>query len=1316
MFKRVIALMLGVAVLGAGGQVLGTGPASLSGAPLAFGSPVLIGVAGSGAAPQVAVSGRGNAVAVFTDVLTGTPYARVYARQLVNGVWQGVAQPLDSGLGNSYYPDVALSSSGNGVAVWTSTILSDTHVFASRLVGGAWQAATIVDLGVAGVLNLPPHVAVSSDGNGMVVFGDATNTYVSQLSSGTWQAPYRLSSPPSFAGTFPAIALSSDGNGLAVFHNAGSHVARRLVNGLWQPPESMDCANGLEHESHISLAFDGAGLVANGGCDLFGSVNVLSDGALQPALRLMLAVRTFGRAASAPDGTGLAVYGGADGHAYANRFSGSAWQGALSLDADLPGYAGASKPDVALTYDGSGGAVFYKADGTFAWRLFGKRLTHDVWQTGEVIGSGGVPTSTFDAPRVVAAADGSLVAVLGENGRIYANTYEAPPAAVAQLKPRSLDLGSVHMGLTSSPGVVTVANVGSAPMTITLVSLAGANPGDFGFAPNPTGSVITPGGSLTLSLTFAPTITGTRTALLSVADNAYGSPQNLALKGTGAGAGAISILQDSVCEGLVVNVHGVNFPYDPVHGIGTVQVSFDATPVVTVATAANGAFVATFTVPPAAGGLHTISAADTVQTAAGDAISLPVPFANLPIVFIPGVSGSVLQANSAFTYRAPPDPNLFPVETGAYSPEQHSYSIGERVWLSGIGTTEALLGYSRYFDALRLQPDGVAPLPDMNGAPADLGVNGVLFDVPGLKYTDVYSGLRNYLVAQGYVEGQTLFYFPYDWRKDLGPTAADLDAAINQALAASGQSKAVIVAHSMGALVARNYVLRFGVSKLDQVITLGAPYLGAPKVAKALEVGDDWGIGWHTAFALGAGLHPKELMKMAQNYASAYELAPSREWFNSRTDAGMDPRYIVRTTLNGGTLTTSPLDFPATEGFLASRHNAPLLGAAEGFHNPAIGDLTQPGPFYFDQQIIGVDVPTLGHIQFTPSQASALFCVTPLGPCWTLTVPLPELAIPRTDMLGDGTVPLHSAWGSDRRSGDYRFYYLSGVSHMDLPLDSKAQFLLGEMLKGRMCSNQQNPYVAVTSVAGAPASAAGLAATQATTATLATGMQVLVVGTAGLNVFDALGRHTGPVSNTNPGTETGIPGVGYERSDGAQVARIAAGGVYTVVLRGTQASGAAMLRLSAMSGGAVTQTVAFEGIPITTTTLVTFTLSLPGVPAATSPVTQFDAGWPVQSVNALGVLSGTASQDITPPLTYISLEASRNVSITAQDEPGGSGVWRIFYTTEITPVHYSEYTGTLSLPAGGAVTAFAMDRAGNAAYPPARLAYQMYLPLVVKGQ
>ncbi len=1302
-------------------------------APSTFGIPVLVSVASSPANPRLALSSRGDGIAVFTDIEVGTGASRVYARRLIDGAWQTSAQPIAwlPFLTVYRYPDVALSSDGNGAAVFLSGASpASLAVYANLLVGGVWQSPTTIDWGVGNVAALPPHVALSSDGNGFAVFTAGQDTYAAPLVGGVWQMPYRLSGNAPLNGAYATVALAADGDGLAAY-NGSSRFARQLVGGVWRPPEALNCGSGFPYEAQISLAFEGTGLMAYNGCDNLANVAVLKDHAFQLAPQFQfphLAPRVYPHVASAPGGTGVTLYDKGDGHIYTRELAAGGWGGELVLDTDLPSYTGhvnpaLAHPDLGLTYAGNGAAVFYKQDNAGVGYLFAKRRQHGVWQGSELLASAssGLTMTVSDQTQVALVADGSAVALFESGGRVYATSYFAPPAPALRARPHGLSFPTTHVGLPSDFQSVTLTNVGSAPLTITGAHMTGSAPGDFTFASNQvgstlTGTVLAPGASTMVNITFAPAVTGTRSAALSIFDNAFDSPQSVPVSGFAAGAPAISIAEDAVCQGMPVVVHGRNFPNDPAHNIGSVSVYVDANLVASTHTDSAGNFLAQFTAPPLAGGQHTLSASDAILPGPLDVITTRTPITGLPVIFIPGVSGSNLDANTAFNYLAPPDPGLSSGSLSAGLPEPHSYSAGERIWLGSIGTHSALAGLWRYFDVLRLDKNGFTPLPDMNGVSPDLRVNGTLFSVPSaVKTTNIYGGFRTFLLNHGLVEGQTLFYFPYDWRKDIGPTAADLDALVDQALAASGQSKVVLIAHSMGGVVARNYLLHFGAAKVEQLVTLGTPYLGAPKVYKVLELGDDWDIGWYPSFGIGIGMHPNQIKKMAQNYISTYELLPSGEWFNSRIDPAPynfpDPSYIVRSTLNNGSLTLDPLDFSASEAFIAAGHNADLLKIAEGFHAQAIGDFTKPTDFYFNQRIIGAGVPTLGHLNFTPRQATAQTCLTPLGPCWTIVVPLPEVAIPSADADGDGTVPWHSAVGANRSPGDYRFYYVPNVKHMDLVSDANAQFLVSEILNGRMCSNSQNPFT-TSPVPSLSNTAVSVAASAVSTRTLAAGTQITLIGDAELNVYDALGQHAGPISPTLPGSESNIPGVDYEVTDGAATAMITASGTYTIVVRGNRTDGAAMVRVSALSNGAFTQSVAYEGIPITSTTVANLTLTAPGLPVIPTFVTHYDVGWPVTPVNNLGLLSGPASLDLLPPKTSDSLGANRMVTLSAQDEPGGSGVARVYFSTETPPVHYTTYTGPFALPAGAVVTAFALDHAGNAEYPPVHVPRIIYLPLV----
>ena len=101
-----------------------------------------------------------------------------------------------------------------------------------------------------------------------------------------------------------------------------------------------------------------------------------------------------------------------------------------------------------------------------------------------------------------------------------------------QLSPTSLNFGTVNVGQSSSPQTVTMTNIGSAKVSITSIMITGADPADFSDT-NTCGNSLKSGSSCTVTVTFEPTATGTRTASVSVADSSGGSPQTVALTGTG---------------------------------------------------------------------------------------------------------------------------------------------------------------------------------------------------------------------------------------------------------------------------------------------------------------------------------------------------------------------------------------------------------------------------------------------------------------------------------------------------------------------------------------------------------------------------------------------------------------------------------------------------------------------------------------------------------------------------------------------------------------------------------------------------------------
>jgi hypothetical protein len=105
-------------------------------------------------------------------------------------------------------------------------------------------------------------------------------------------------------------------------------------------------------------------------------------------------------------------------------------------------------------------------------------------------------------------------------------------APVVTLGGNSIGFGNQSVGTTSSVQMVSLTNTGTAALTITSISITGTNAGDFAQT-NTCGGSVAAGANCSIGVTFKPTATGNRAASVTITDNATGSPQSVALTGTG---------------------------------------------------------------------------------------------------------------------------------------------------------------------------------------------------------------------------------------------------------------------------------------------------------------------------------------------------------------------------------------------------------------------------------------------------------------------------------------------------------------------------------------------------------------------------------------------------------------------------------------------------------------------------------------------------------------------------------------------------------------------------------------------------------------
>jgi hypothetical protein len=119
---------------------------------------------------------------------------------------------------------------------------------------------------------------------------------------------------------------------------------------------------------------------------------------------------------------------------------------------------------------------------------------------------------------------------LATSGRFAVSVRLQIPAV--GLSRMTVGFGDSLIGTTSAAEAITLTNTGGLILTISSVTIGGVNAGDFDQT-NDCGSGLYPDLTCTITVTFKATQKGPRSAFVSITDDATGSPQQIALSGTG---------------------------------------------------------------------------------------------------------------------------------------------------------------------------------------------------------------------------------------------------------------------------------------------------------------------------------------------------------------------------------------------------------------------------------------------------------------------------------------------------------------------------------------------------------------------------------------------------------------------------------------------------------------------------------------------------------------------------------------------------------------------------------------------------------------
>ena len=118
----------------------------------------------------------------------------------------------------------------------------------------------------------------------------------------------------------------------------------------------------------------------------------------------------------------------------------------------------------------------------------------------------------------------------GSSSNAFVTKISPQDAPALALSPQQINFGDQPLNSTSDPTTVTLTNEGSAPLSISGITVSG----DFAQTNNNCGTLLPAGGSTcTLQMTFTPSQPGQQVGEVSISDDSPGSPHHITVTGNG---------------------------------------------------------------------------------------------------------------------------------------------------------------------------------------------------------------------------------------------------------------------------------------------------------------------------------------------------------------------------------------------------------------------------------------------------------------------------------------------------------------------------------------------------------------------------------------------------------------------------------------------------------------------------------------------------------------------------------------------------------------------------------------------------------------
>ena len=244
-----------------------------------------------------------------------------------------------------------------------------------------------------------------------------------------------------------------------------------------------------------------------------------------------------------------------------------------------------------------------------------------------------------------------------------------------------------------------------------------------------------------------------------------------------------------------------------------------------------------------------------------------------PVIFVPGIAGSGLSLASTSERRWLPVTNPFSLCDLTLQ--------GRHLGICGLYTQKNI----KVDDAIRTQSVLTGPY-EVYTTLIDYFIN-----VGGYREYDFDNNPVNRTIAgcqqrhNSYPSNlplPTLFVFSYDWRKSNFENQAALKEYVQCARLFHPGKDVNIVAHSMGGLISRNYILQNPNNHhIDKLITIGSPFLGTPKGLYALQTGEFLPFYFDPYTFTVANV----IKDLTEFFPGGHELLPSQTYF-----AGLNPQ------------------------------------------------------------------------------------------------------------------------------------------------------------------------------------------------------------------------------------------------------------------------------------------------------------------------------------------------------------------------------------------------------------------------------------------